>query len=67
MSSRDPVLEIVRAIWRDLTGRSGLSLDGVDDETKAQMVADWYAIINRHFKITTLLSPSDLLQEVERP
>src|SRR5882672_7031247 len=61
-STTDPVLEIVRGIYRDPTGRSGL---GLDDETKAEMVAKWYGIVNRHFGQTTLLGPMDILEAVE--
>ena len=58
MRDNDPVLEIVRGIYRDLTN--------VDDEMKAEMVTAWYAIINRHFRRTTLLAPMDILREAER-
>lgn len=61
----DPVLEIVRGIYKDLTGRSGLGLDNIDDETKAEMVTKWYGIVNRHFGQTTLLAPKDILEAVE--
>lgn len=41
----DRAMGIVRAVYRDLTGRGGIGLDQVDDEVKTEMLNTWYALV----------------------
>ena len=40
---------IIRRIWKDLDGRAGLSLDGIDMETQKEMRDSWAKIIEEEF------------------
>lgn len=58
-------LEIVRRIWCDLTGRAGLGLDNVDEETQAEMARAWYRLTADVLHAPTE-PPPDLLEQVRR-
>lgn len=59
----DTTVEILRGIWKDLTDRRGFSFDGVDDETIAGMLRNWYASTEQVMG-QPKEPPADLLQRV---
>lgn len=65
---KDTTLAILRAIYRDIDGRSGMDMSQYDREIRAEMVAKWWLLIEREMQSPDVQphpDPAWLLDRVE--
>ncbi len=65
---KDTTLAILRLLYRDIDGRSGMDMGQYDEGVRAEMVAAWWLIIEREMQSPEVAphhDPVALLESVE--